>query len=33
MDNKTKPMLFALGIATSIGALTGLGPVLQLYHL
>ena len=25
MDNKTKAMLFALGIATSIGALTGLG--------
>ncbi|WP_264730110.1 hypothetical protein [Wolbachia endosymbiont (group B) of Episyrphus balteatus] len=25
MDNKTKPMLFDLGIATSIGALTGLG--------
>ncbi|WP_264376027.1 hypothetical protein [Wolbachia endosymbiont (group B) of Sphaerophoria taeniata] len=24
MDNKTKAMLFALGIATSIGALTGL---------
>lgn len=25
MDNDTKAMLFALGIATSIGALTGLG--------